>query len=369
MAAQIRRGLTDGFITGTVARDILLQISQSLPPVTVKETPASLVQTKIKLLLDVSDLLSIVGERTKAMEQAAAALELSDSLVAYNPDNREWKRLVYSSSYRVGEAMLQLNPFDKATMEKALEYYAKALTQAEDLLGGEPERVDRMIDLAFIHNKIGEAHQIGDDFSGARDEFLIALDLYKKVAKIDPNRSGPVATTEVKIADVLLLMKPPATEAAMSHYMAALVIHQRLYDNATNSSTAASNLAMTRRGIGDALVSRARAGDIEAALGHYQKAIDLLQVLHERDSDDARWMLYLGSLHRRLSIAHEKNGDLVQALMECRIELDFREKLLAKDGANKTWQKTAAEARTRLADLEAMQPPQQSPSAPGETQP
>jgi len=369
MAAQIRRGLTDGFLQATVARDILLQISRSLPAVTVKETPPSIVQTKVKLLLDVSDLLSNVGERSKAMEQAEAALVLAESLVAYNPDNREWKRLVYSSSYRIGEAMLQVNPDDAGTMERAQQYYAKALVPAQELLAGEPDRVDRIRDLAFIHNKIGEAHQIGDDFSSARDQFQIALDLYKRAAAIDPARSGPVATTEVKIGDVLLLMTPPATEEALDHYSNALVIHQSLADNAPNSSTAVSNLAITRRGMGDALVRRARDGDIDAALDHYRKAVGLLDMLHARDSEDSRWMLYLGSLHRRLSMAHEKNGDVVQALEECRIELVFRDKLVARDGANKTWAKNAAESRIRLAELEARQPPPSPAPVPDDSQP
>jgi tetratricopeptide (TPR) repeat protein len=352
VARELRSGLTKGAVKAETARDMLGPIADRLLDINIDESPPRLIQTKAVVLTDLSDLFSIVGDRGKAQEQAEKALDLSDQLLAIDPKNLVYKRLVFSSAYRVGEAML-LQQTDAQTIATALAHYDVALAQANDLLAAEPDRVDRFVDLGFIRNKIGEAYQIKTDYPAARGQFLIALDWNKKVAEKKPDRVGLVASTEVKIADVVLRLSPPLIEEALDHYDNALAIHQRLYDNAPSSSTAASNLATTHRGRGDALVRRWRSGDFEAAVGEFQTGIDLFGVLLKRDGGDARWMLNLASLHYRMAGAYEKQGDLAKAIAYHTSELEYRKRLVLKDPNNKAWQDNLLETENKLTDLKA----------------
>lgn len=352
VAQQIRRGLTDGFVTASLAQSLLAQITTSLPDVSVAETPPDLIQTKARLLLDVSDLFSNVGDRNKAKEQAEVALGLANDLVGLDPNRADWKRLVFASAYRIGEAMLQLND-DAASIAGALAYYDISLKVAEELRAAEPDRADRIVDVGFIRNKIGEAMQIKRDYPAAYEQFLIALEANKLVAAAHPTRVGLVASTEVKIADILLRFSPPRIDEALGHYENALKIHQSLYDKSPTSSTTASNLASTRRGRADALVRRWGTGDYEAALVDYKAATDLYAVLFARDDGDARWMLQLASTHYRTASAHEKAGDLGKAIAHHTAELEYRKRLVAKDANNRVWQENLKETEEKIVELKA----------------
>lgn len=350
VAKQIRRGLNDGFVTADVAKGLLSQISGTLPDVKLGETPPELIQTKANVLLDVSDLFSNVGDRAKAKEQAEIALGLANALLSLDPQRPAWKKLIFSSAYRVGEAMLQMR---QGTVEEAVAYYDKAIAVAEELLALEPQRLERLVDLAFIRNKLGEAMQIKRDYVAAREQFAIALDLNKRAAAIEPTRSGTVASTEVKIADVVLNFKPPRIDEALEHYTNAQVIQEQILARAPTSSIAASNLANTHRGKGDALVMRWTTGDDLAAFAEFQAAIDLYSGLFKRDATDSRWLAGLASVHYRMGNAQEKAGDIPKAIAHLTAAVEYRKRLVLKAPDNQVWKANLAEVEARLAELKA----------------
>lgn len=352
VARELRRGLTDGSVKAETAKDLLTQIVAKLPAVTINESPERLIQTKAIVLLDVSDLFSNVGDRAQAQKQAEEALKLGQDLLQVQPDSMTYKRIVFSSAYRVGEAKL-MQRTDAETIKAALQFYDISLAKAEELLKAEPNRADRLVDVAFIRNKIGEAMQIKLDYPAAREQFLVALDINKKVAELMPARIGLVASTEVKIADVLVRFTPPRIDEALGHYTNALAIHKQLYENAPSSSTAASNLANTHRGRGDALVRRWGAGDFEASLVEFQTAIDIISVLLRRDGGDARWMLSLASLHYRMGSSYEKHSDIDKAIAHHTSELEYRKRLVLKAPDNSVWQENLSETEAKIAELKA----------------
>lgn len=357
--ARAAKGIREGINTGTVspktARQLLVGIANSLDDLTLENSKPDIIDTKAGLLLDVSDTLANIGELDDSLKQAEQALALAEAVAAGDASRADWQKRIYSSLYRVGEAKLRLRK-DKETTDAALALYNRALTIAQDLRALEPGRASRLYDVAWIRIKIGEAFQIRDDFPQARDQFVIALEAAKEAAAIDPSlpRVSFVASTEQKIADVLLQFNPPRIDQALESFKNVLAIQKDILSKNPNSSNAIANLASTHRGAGDALVRRLRPGDLTLALAEYDAAIALIAPLYERDkADDARWMSLLALLELRTGRVYEQLGNLPKALERYQSELAYRQLLVQREPESVNWKRNLETAQAKIADLQA----------------
>lgn len=359
---SVQQQQKDGVITVAAAQALLAGIDKSLERVPDK-VPV-VMALKANVLLSLSDALKVYGETAKALERVLKAKELTQKLAVIDPTNTEWLRLGYSSSFRIGDATLSLRtPSTPDEIKIAVEQYSAALTIAEVLYAGEPNRPDRMFDLAFIHNKIGEAMQIQKDYPGALAQFRAALDIAKKAAEADVSdmtRQSYVAATMVKIANTLQWQRPQDLDGALTNYAAALSIYEGLREKAPTNEVVLSNLASAHRGRADLLLERWASGDFAQAVEDYSEAIAIFSALSEKDPTNVFWRLRLAPAYARLGKTFEKSGDVAGALEQYKKELEIREWLLGKDPGNLERQNNLAATLDKIAKLEGAQAGQAS---------
>ncbi|MER8842696.1 hypothetical protein NKH86_29085 [Mesorhizobium sp. M0913] len=342
-----------GTITVAAAQERLAGIDEALGRFPDRPVIMAL---KANVLLSLSDALKVYGETAKALERVLKAKELAQKLAVIDPTNTDWLRLGYSSSFRIGDATLSLRtPSTPDELKSAVEQYSAALKIAEVLYAGEPDEAERMFDLAFIHNKTGEAMQIQKDYPGSLAQFRAALEIAKKAAEADISnvtRQSYVAATMVKIANTLQWQTPPDSGGALTNYAAALSIYEGLRVQAPANEVVLSNLASAHRGRADLLLERWASGDFAKAVEDYSESIAIFSALSEKDPTNVIWRLRLAPAYSRLGKAFEKSGDVADALRQYNKEFKIREWLLSKAPDNQDRQKNLAETLEKIAKLE-----------------
>ncbi|MER9216803.1 hypothetical protein NKI54_33300 [Mesorhizobium sp. M0663] len=346
-----------GTITVAAAQERLASIDEALGR--FPDMVPVIMALKANVLLSLSDALKIYGETAEALERVLKAKELAQKLTAIDPKNMDWLRLDYSSSFRIGDATLSLRTLPSPNeMKVAVEQYSAALTIAEVLYAAEPERADRVFDLAFIHNKLGEAMQIQKDYPGSLAQFGAALEIAKKAAEANVSNitlQSYVAATMVKIANTLQWQTPQDLDGALANYVTALSIYEGLRAQALTNDVVLSNLASAHRGRADLLLERWESGDFKKAVADYSETIAIFSALAEKDPTNVIWRLRLAPAYSRLGKAFEKSADVAGALGQYKKELEIREWLLSKDSDNLERQKNLAATLEKIAKLEGSQ--------------
>ena len=97
----------------------------------------------------------------------------------------------------------------------------------------------------------------------------------------------------------------------------------------------------------------AAAGDLAAARGHYQTALETWTKLVTADPANTRWQRAPSFSHNQLGDLAAAAGDLAAARDHYQTALDIRTTLAAADPANTGWQRDLAASRTRLGDMAA----------------
>jgi hypothetical protein len=94
-----------------------------------------------------------------AYTSANKAREATEPLLAANPNNPEVIQLLYSSLWRIGDAIAYRGN-DRATQEQALQTYRDAEGLARQMAQMAPRDVGRQRDLIFVRLKMGDEHQM-----------------------------------------------------------------------------------------------------------------------------------------------------------------------------------------------------------------
>jgi tetratricopeptide (TPR) repeat protein/energy-coupling factor transporter ATP-binding protein EcfA2 len=351
VVSSVQEGLNYGTIKVEGARGLLAGIETTLKR--VPNSAPDVIAVKIDILMVVSDAMRVLGERNEALMRAQAAGGLAEELSAVDPHRADWQWLIYASAFRIADATLSLG-LSPDNIKRALDHYRTAQAVAERLSAAEPERGDRLFDLAFIHNKVGEAMQIKEDYPNALAQFQMALEIAKRAAASDPNNitwQAYVPATFVKIASILAVQTPADFEGALSNYSIALSMQEQLLNHAPTNNVLLSNFASAHRGKADIFVSRWGPADDKEAVKGYSIAILLLSELSAKDAANAIWLSKLAPCYARLGSAFEKTGDVSSALTQYQKELEIRASLAKKDPTNKEWRANLESTRKKIGGL------------------
>ncbi|MGE0500717.1 MAG: hypothetical protein AB7I79_03550 [Rhizobiaceae bacterium] len=347
-------------ISVSAERDLLAAIAE--PTLSITGEAPELMSLAANMQIAFADALTGAGATSEALKRAENAAALADRLVAIDSSRKEWRRLVFSSAFRIGDAMLSTRPSEQQK-DEAIAQYQKAQAYAQGLAAEQPERADRQFDLAFAHNKIGEGRQIQNRYPASLDEFRIALGIARLAASLDesdPGYQAYVAATYVKIGNSLQWQRPSNLDGALENYSTAVEILDALHEKVPNNAVVASNLASARRGRGDILIRRWEAGgffpeeDFHAAVEAYTEAVAMVAALRATDPTNTSWLVFLGPCYSRLGSAYEKAGDFAAALTEYRNEVSVRAQLSQTDPTNERWLDNLRAAEERVAKVLAL---------------
>ncbi len=250
---------------------------------------------RIRLLTILSDVYADISDGGNALRIASRAEELSKKLDASNPNNNDFKYLIYKSEFRVGDQLAKGGPKER---EQAVNEYRAALSIAQELAGNDAKYRGAV---EFVRLKVGDMYKISGKFETALEEYRKALGTYKNLVEASRknirNRKN-VTDAQRRIASAL-------AESA-NEERAALEKEKRDEGDSGTNSTEES-------------ISKKRAEAEE----NYKDAIDSLREITEASKYDA---IYGGNLYaalKELAILYEDEGKLDDAEKLLREALDI----------------------------------------------
>jgi tetratricopeptide (TPR) repeat protein len=337
---QIQRNLDRGTIKVSVAKELLTTSESNVAELeSLRQTPA-LVVGRITLFLAFADVYSMLGDTKLALQRSEQALSLARTLVALDPGNKNWQRLVYASDFRIGDAVV----FER-NYERSRRVFEEALAIARDL-GGDGPLADGQQQVVFVINKLADLSKLEGKWQDALRQYQAALAVIQRLVQKDPNRPDwqrDLATTRMRIGD---LMQERDPQMALEQYTLALPVRERLAHGSDNDGLR-SNLSVAYNRIGDMLKL---AGKYDEALDRYNEALAIRQRLAAKDSGNAQSQsalafqyIYLGDL---LFAKQEFSG----ALERYRTAFSIRKQLADGDPGDFTWSRNLADNYVKLGE-------------------
>jgi tetratricopeptide (TPR) repeat protein len=122
------------------------------------------------------------GDRTAAIAQYQAALEIAERFVKGDPENGHARRIVASCGWRLGMMWVKENP------ALALEYHGKSLAISQELSAADPLNAEYRYHASRALIGLGEAlHNLGRDTEAVED-LTRAIDLQNAIESVSPER-------------------------------------------------------------------------------------------------------------------------------------------------------------------------------------
>jgi tetratricopeptide (TPR) repeat protein len=335
---------------GVNAANNVLQVAKWIVERQIKDIERT--PKNVGLLVDVgckaSDIHAELGDYTEAYNTAKEARDLTEPLQKSHPDDPEVLRLLYITTWRIGDA-ISYRGADPATQGRALKEYRDAETLARGLAMRAPEDRARRRELMFVHQKIGDVHQTLNKLEDALAEYQTALTLIQKVVDEEPQNRiwrRDLANSIARIGQ--LLSAKGDLDGALKRYYDARDIRTELAKEDPSDAIVQSNLASNHRFIAMLFMRR---DEVEAALTEYRRAIEIQQRLIDNDPSNATWQFSLATFRSGMAGALRRKGELAAALEQSRYAYAIRQALVRKDPSNPSRQVSLALAAISVADL------------------
>ena len=190
----------------------------------------------------------------------------------------------------------------------ALESYRTALELRRAGAEADPEDLDRTIEVAKSHQRIGDMLEETGDVSGALEEYRLWLSLNEQVAAADPKslRQRTVALAHNAMGGALVRVGK-STEARR-HYEQSLVIRRRLL---TSELLPQRDLSVGLFSLGNLLHDT---GDYAGALVYHREGFQIRETLARRAPDRGRYKRDLAIAHLFVGRAYLGLGDAARAM-------------------------------------------------------
>lgn len=341
----------DGGLRTRAARELLAIADDALGDLSrLKSDPQDkqeIASRQVTLLLTVADSYSGI-DSNKELMHAKAGKELAQQLVYSQPSSEEWNRLLYASSFRLGDALDSQGRLQLAHAE-----YQTAQDVVDRFYPHPSDAVDWPIRKVFIRGKIGDSYKRQENLAMSRQHYDLALSIADKLVNVDPpHKSDPLkkearhlwSASLSRIGDILVLQAD--FEGAFEQYKNAMQISKQLAE-LDPSPVRKVALAVCHSRLGTVLVKLKRLGD---ALAQFGKALEIKMRLVEVDETNASYSDYLASSYADLGDVR-KESDLNGALEEYSRALALRERLVSMDPDNKAWQDKLVALRSSLDDV------------------
>ncbi|MBX7212287.1 MAG: toll/interleukin-1 receptor domain-containing protein [Verrucomicrobiaceae bacterium] len=236
-------------------------------------------------------IAGVVGEierRIGRMDVAQTFLELfhhtAEQYLAANPQSAQAARDVSVSLNKLADFLAKRGQPGDA--EAALAHYQRALQISEDLLAANPQSAQAARDVSVSLEKLADflaARGQPGDAAAALAHYQRALQVREDLLAANPQSAQAARDVSVslnKLADFLAARGQPGdAEAALAHYQRALQVLEDLLAASPQSAQAARDVSVSLNKLADFLAARGQPGDAEAALAHYQRALQVREDL------------------------------------------------------------------------------------------
>jgi tetratricopeptide (TPR) repeat protein len=345
---QVGKSLDDDEISFKGARGLLQTVLRKLREVeALQRTPETEVSA-VQLGLTIADIHAALGDLRQTYQSAKDAKKSAEQLLKAQPHSPSLLRLVFATSWRMGDALADQGN-DRAVLLQALQEYEGAMAISRRLAGMQPDSSAHKRDVMFTHLKIGDLRQQQRDMDGAIAEYGAALGLIQSVVDEEPDntdRQRDLANTLSRLGQALTNKRD--FEAALKHYRDSYEIRSKLAAKDHDDAVLQSNVATSHYEFGKLYERR---GELDAALTEYRTALEQRERLSPKNPSNASSQVPLATLYAALAEVLRKKGDLAGALDQHTKAFRIRQELAIRDSANPQRRQGVAIAMTAVADL------------------
>jgi tetratricopeptide (TPR) repeat protein len=231
----------------------------------------------------------------------------------------------------------------------------------EDLLRANPNSAQAARDVSVSLNKLADflaSRGQPGDAEAAFAYYQRDLQISEDLLRANPNSaeaSRDVSVSLDRLGDFLGSRGQPGdAEAALGHYQRSLQVSEDLLRANPNSAQAARDVSVSLIKLADFLASRGQPGDAEAALGHYQRCHQVLEDLLRANPNSAQAARDVAAGLQRLGdfrAARGQPGDAEEALRCYERCLRVTEKLLADNPTSADAARNVSVSLNKLADF------------------
>ena len=277
-----------------------------------------------------------------------AAKGLAQQLVASQPANAEWNRLVYASCFRMGDVLDSQGHREQAHAE-----YQTAREIVDRFVQQPSDNINWPLNQVIIHSKIGDVYKVQEKPAMARQHYDLALSIAKELALRDPpHKSDPLkrdarhhlSATHNRIGQIL--DEQGDLDGALERFQAAMGIFKELAEVDPGPGRQIT-LAVRHSRLGTVLTKLKR---FDEAQTQFRSAFEIRSRLAEMDSTNFAYVDYLASSYGDMGNVLKESNQLNDAILKYQKALDLRESLANKDPENQFWQRNLLALQKKFAD-------------------
>jgi tetratricopeptide (TPR) repeat protein len=299
------------------------------------------------------------GDADLALGHYQRSLEVRERLLAANPDSAQAARDVSVSLERLADFLASRGQPGDADL--ALGHYQRCHEVLERLLAANPDSAqasrDVSVSLERLANFLARRGQPGDA-DLALGHYQRSLEVSERLLAANPDSAQAARDVSVslnKLADFLASRGQPGdADLALGHYQRSLEVRERLLAANPDSAQAARDVSVSLNKLADFLASRGQPGDADLALGHYQRCHEVLERLLAANPDSAQAARDVSvSLERLADFLARRGqpGDADLALGHYQRSLEVRERLLAANPDSAQAARDVSVSLNKLADF------------------
>jgi tetratricopeptide (TPR) repeat protein len=336
--------LDDGTLRAVGAEKFLEDAKVTLDQISRSNTlTPELVEVEIRLLLAVSDVKDALGDLGSAINLAIDAEARALRARAQHPDNVRVIRLLYASKFRVADQLAK-SPRDSNNAKSAERRYLDAVALAREMAHLDSNNPEHHHELIFVLNKVGDMHQMRDEWSRALEQYQQALEIARSIAALYP---GDTATERNRLAQLYSARNQAGDkQLAVDEYREALKIQQQQQAKSPLDASLISNIAITRRRLGELLKETP-----EEAQQQFQEAVDGHKGLYNGDPGNLLWATALATDYSRLGDLLARKQDWRGALRSYNEAARIADGITSKNPKLNTWQKNLAALNAKRGDM------------------
>ena len=284
-----------------------------------------------------------LGDLEGALRSHRKAAALRESLVAADPNNRDYRRELLDSYWFIATLIGK-----QGDLTRELEMIRQQLPGRQELAASEKEDFVDRYNLAGTHVYIGSSLMSMGDAQGALEQQKEALKIREAIAASDPNTTRSRRARSIS-CEYLGLATDLAgdTRAALELQQRGLEMREALVAEDPLNTDLRLMLIESHRYVGDMFF---KLGDLERASSHYHKQLAINEQMIAADPANAQF-------RNNLAVALIKAGDVnarykrtTEALSDYREALRIREQLNAASLQDTSIRRDLAEVWIKLGD-------------------
>jgi tetratricopeptide (TPR) repeat protein len=300
-----------------------------------------------------AEAIQLIGEAEHKSGQPDQALatwrEARDRLVGVVGDRktegtRRLRRLIARLDYETGVIFQE-----RGKLDDARGHFKTAQAIYEELEQEEPTAKPVMLEIADVHDRLGDLLRIDGKIDEAFDQYMAGKNAREQAASQGNGRVSDevlaLSTSHFKLGSVF--QNRGESGSAVDEYRHALRLRETLLENQPDHVRYQEGVLEVLRELAEL---ERQLGDEESAVDAYKRAVPLALALVQRDPTNTEWQYQRGNLLSDFGFTLIDSGGFADGLAQIEASIEVHKDLVARDAKSARYKIALSRSHTRAGD-------------------